>query len=819
MPDSIVGQTLVDHVLADGEAPLGLDASTVRLFDVVRDFVAVAVDDILVYANPYGVELLGGTQGWPIGTALKDIVDPMIWAVVENDFSLLQEETADVALYFRRMDGALADIQVKAVACRYDGRPGTLIYAKDMSKRRRDIELILRTERRFQRLFDLALDFTAICRGTTFQYINPAGVALLGAAATNEIVGRRFDDFVHPDYVDLVTQGLAVFADEADPVPLKLTTLQGRHFDIELAVSALPDEADAYVLEIHDVDLIKRASQQVLDREMRLSSIMDAVADAILTIDGHGLVRSANRAAERLLAAEAGGLVGQAITDIVTCLPGDRIVDIARRYRAAAAGDDKPDAQVRRCDGSSFPADITTSNVMFGQEKIFVLALHDLTKRRAAEARVRQLAFHDALTGLPNRATFTDRLQQAIALALRNLGGVAVLYVDLDDFKAVNDSFGHPQGDRLLVAVAERMVGALRASDTVSRFGGDEFVILLHNVTRRPQATRVAQKIIAALATPFALDGHEFRVACSIGITMFPEHGHDVEELLRHADAAMYAAKRGGRGRYCFFTADMHSAVIKRLSLVQDLRAAFERDQFTIFLQPKVTLATGALSGGEVLVRWRHPERGMVPPGEFIAACEESGLIVPLGAWILRQACATIAGWRRADLPTPPLAVNVSGLQFGEPGFVAMVGEMIAEHGISPADLELELTESILIGNAEVAIATLGELRRMGVAVSIDDFGTGYSSLSYLKRFPVDALKIDMSFVRNLPVDPADATIVAAIINIAHSLSLSTVAEGVETAAHRDILARMGCQYAQGYLYDRPLPVEDFTARWLAPGR
>ncbi|GIK26230.1 MAG: GGDEF domain-containing protein [Betaproteobacteria bacterium] len=442
----------------------------------------------------------------------------------------------------------------------------------------------------------------------------------------------------------------------------------------------------------------------------------------------------------------------------------------------------------------------------------------EVAEREQAEERVMHLANHDALTGLPNRRLLIDRLGQALALAHRENHQVAVLFMDLDRFKTINDSLGHMTGDALLQNVARRLSETLREGDTVSRLGGDEFVVVLPSLDQPKAAEKVALKLVDALAPPIDLGGQELRVSASIGISLFPEDGRDTETLLRNADSAMYHAKDMGRNNYQFFMEQMNVAAAERLRLENDLHRALERQEFELHFQPRVSVANGLACGIEALIRWRHPERGLVLPEHFIPVAEDTGLIVPIGEWVINEACRQGTAWCAAGLPQIPVAVNLSPRQFRQSNLVDTVARAIDRHGWPCNLLELEITEGVLMQQTSDTLKTLEALNRLGVGLAIDDFGTGYSSLSYLKRFPVDFLKIDQSFVRDIAVDPDDATIVTAIIGLAHSLGLTVVAEGVENASQLDFIREAGCDEAQGYHIGRPMPAGQM-AEWLLANR
>ncbi len=435
----------------------------------------------------------------------------------------------------------------------------------------------------------------------------------------------------------------------------------------------------------------------------------------------------------------------------------------------------------------------------------------DITKQKQVEEQIRFMAHHDELTQLPNRTLLHDRIGQAIAQAQRNRQTLALLFIDLDRFKTVNDSLGHPVGDRLLKAVGERLIACTRGSDTIARIGGDEFVVLLTDLGQPEDARHVAQKVLDSLSEPLMIDGHELKVTPSLGICAYPHDGEDVETLMRNADTAMYYAKQVGRNNFQFFTQAMNDAAQERLVLENDLRHAVERGEFTLHYQPQLDLKTGGIVGFEALVRWLHPQRGMVGPSQFIPAAEETGLIEPIGEWVLREACSQARMWHQAGHPQLQVSVNCSAQQFQRESLVETVGRILRETGLSANRLDLEITESVIIQRSEEVIARIQAFDDMGVRISIDDFGTGYSSLSYLKRFAIHQLKIDQSFVRDISSDPDDAAIVSAIIAIAHSLGLAVVAEGVETAEQLAFLKSLGCDAAQGYYFSKPVPAEEFS--------
>ncbi|HEX9398410.1 MAG TPA: EAL domain-containing protein [Burkholderiales bacterium] len=422
-----------------------------------------------------------------------------------------------------------------------------------------------------------------------------------------------------------------------------------------------------------------------------------------------------------------------------------------------------------------------------------------------AKARAQHLADHDALTGLPNRRLLEDRLTQALALSQRNRQHTAAMFVDIDRFKAINDTLGHSIGDALLKEISQRLVNQLRVGDTICRIGGDEFVVVLPEVKRASDVAQVAQKVIEQLSLPVPIEGHDLIVTASIGIAVYPEDGADAETLIRNADAAMYHAKELGRANYQFFTDQMNQAASHRVALESELRRALGREELRVHYQPVIEAKSGRLAGHEALVRWQHPERGLVLPGDFIQLAEDTGLILRIGEWALREACRwAAAGGKRGGEKAAQVAVNLSPRQFNDPKLAETVARALADTGLPPRRLELEITETTAMQHTDATLATLERLKKLGVSITIDDFGTGYSSLAYLRRFPVDKLKIDRSFVAVAPADKEQAAIISAVVALAHALQIEVVAEGVETEEQRAFVARCGCDYMQGFLIGRP---------------
>ncbi len=488
--------------------------------------------------------------------------------------------------------------------------------------------------------------------------------------------------------------------------------------------------------------------------------------------------------------------------------------DVFYLFRKEAIENHEPrDCELRmaRSDGSQFWALMQLTIARNGDNLAeFRIVLSDITERKRADEHIQRLANFDALTGLPNRVQLGLRANHAISLAQRNHNQLALMFVDLDNFKDINDSLGHSFGDALLVGLADRLKSLLRETDTISRLGGDEFIFLFYGVDAEG-ASHTAQRMLEVISTPISIEQHDLNMTGSIGIALYPDDGGDLETLLKRADTAMYCAKQEGRHAYRFFAAEMQALSSRHLQVVSALRQALERKQLTVHYQPQISLADGNMVGAEALLRWTHPELGSVSPAEFIPAAEDSGLILPIGEWVLRQAVRQTKLWRQGGLAPFKIAVNLSAGQFRHPNLPSMVTRILEEECLPPECLELELTEGVALHDPKGAIAVMNNLHERGVRMSIDDFGTGYSSLAHLKKFKICKLKIDQSFVHDIGTNPEDRAIVCAIINMARSLGLKTIAEGVETAEQLEFLRENGCDEIQGFYCSKPLTVDEFT--------
>jgi diguanylate cyclase (GGDEF)-like protein/PAS domain S-box-containing protein len=639
-------------------------------------------------------------------------------------------------------------------------------------------------------------------------------------------IGAMLVDLLLPD-----CQGIATFDRLFHAAPQIPILVLSAAQDEEVAKLSVQHGAQDYLLKSHlDAYLLSKALGSMIERaaiaealfneQERAQVTLNSIGDAVMSTDVWAQVTYLNVVAEALTGWSRKEAAGHPVEEVL------RLIDASTRAVtqnpvALAIRENKPIVLSPNCvlvrrDGVEADIEDSTAPIhdRHGRVTGAVMVFHDVSATRALSGRMLHLAQHDGLTDLPNRILFSDRLTEAIAAAHRYRRRLAVLFLDLDRFKHVNDSLGHQIADRVLQSVASRLHACVRASDTVARQGGDEFVILLSEVTHAQDAAVSAEKILQVVRTLRRIDEHDLHLTASIGIATYPDDGADAETLLRNADLAMYHAKDNGRNNHQFFTTDMNRRTVERQSLEVDLRLALENQEFELFYQPKVSLATGAITALEALIRWHHPERGLVSPAQFIPVAEACGVIVPIGRWVMREACRQTRAWRDAGLPPVRIAINVSPRELREKDFVATVRATLAEAGLEPDNLELELTETFLMQDSTLTGTVLQALKGLGVTLALDDFGTGYSSLSHLRRFPIDTLKIDQSFVRDLATDADDANIVSAMISMGESLHMRVVAEGVETRDQLAFLQELGCPEAQGYYFSRPVAAGQLTPLW-----
>ena len=652
--------------------------------------------------------------------------------------------------------------------------------------------------------------------------MNAAGLAMLEAESLGEAQHGLLMDFILPEYHDAFRAlHSRVMQGESGTLEFEVMGLRGTRRRLETHATPLRDAANKVVSLLgitRDITERKRTEEEIRQLNTNLAQFkntLDQTLDCVFMFDLESLrFTYVNEGAKRQTGYSETELMQMTPLDIKPEFTLEQFQQLLQPLIEGVQPTLTFQTVHRHKDGHDIPVEIFLQLIhLEGRDPRFVAMVSDISERKQAEQRIAQLANHDTLTNLPNRDLLRDRIRQALIQADRNDGQGAVLFIDLDQFKAINDSMGHDMGDLLLKQVAERLVSSLRSQDTVARQGGDEFIVVLPSIANARDAGSVAQKLLDALLLPYRIEGRELHISASIGIAVFPGDGEDADTLLKHSDTAMYHAKEAGRNNCQFFARQMNQLVAEKQALGTFLHHALERDELLLHYQPIVDMASGKLAGLEALLRWQHPEQGLIPPLKFIPLAEETGLIVPIGEWVLRSACMQLKAWQDQGYDVPRLAINLSVKQFRQKTLTQTIARILGETGVEARFVELEITEGILMGNSYEMTETLLTLNDMGLKLSIDDFGTGYSSLSYLKRFPIDTLKIDRSFVQDIVTDPDDASIVSGIIGLAHSLRIKVIAEGVETEAQRAILALQGCDQYQGYYFSKPLPASEIVAK------
>jgi diguanylate cyclase (GGDEF)-like protein/PAS domain S-box-containing protein len=694
---------------------------------------------------------------------------------------------------------------------------------------RKEIREALRTsEARFRAISDASplgifvSDSAGSCVYTNVAYHKISGLSF------EQTLGTNWMTAIHPEDRKRVLTEWRDAAMGLEPFQTEYRFLQEEGTVVWTRVSSAPmyegTQPHGRVKTVEDITArklaefaLQAAEEALFDERERAQVTLNSIGDAVLTTDVAGNVTYLNLVAEAMTGWSWQEALGHPLSEVFNIIDGTTR-EVASNPATRAVKEDRTvglaaDCVLVRRDGHESAIEDSAAPIhnRDGQDAGAVIVFHDVSKSRAMALKMAHLAQHDFLTDLPNRVLLTERLTQAITLAQRHHKQVALLFLDLDHFKHINDSLGHTVGDQLLQSVAERLAACVRLSDTVCRQGGDEFVILLAEIARPHDTTLVAEKLLAAFALPHVIGGQDLHITLSIGISVYPDDGDNVETVMQNADTAMYHAKANGRNTYQFFTGEMNTEAVRRQQIESSLRRALKRGEFLLHYQPQVDLASGEMTGVEALIRWLDPNVGLLHPGRFVSIAEESGLIVPIGRWALREACRQTQLWLKRGLFAVPVSVNISAIEFRHKDFLAGVELILKETGLPAAYLELELTESILMHDADSSASMLGALKEMGVKLAIDDFGTGYSSLSYLRRFPIDTLKIDQSFVRAIGTNDDDATIVSAVIGMGINLKQRVIAEGVETSEQLAFLRARQCAGGQGFLFSHPMPPDDFA--------
>jgi len=728
--------------------------------------------------------------------------------------TILGGEVYRDVLVNRKKDGSLYYEDICITPLKDDaGRTTHFISTgKDITDRRRAEEALRESETRFRRFSEIALEGIAMLENGKIFDANPRFAEMFGYELP-EIIGKTAHELTAPESRAIVDRHISM-SDEA-PYEAMVLHKDGTAFPVEIFARMVPYQGRIVrVSVLRDITERRQAEDALRESERKFRTLFETANDAIFLMQGEKFV-DCNLRTLKMFGCQRHEIIGHTPIEFSPEYQPDGRPSKEKaleKINAAFGGDPQFfEWQHIHLDKTPFNAEVSLNVIEVGGERYLQAIVRDITERMQAQQHLQFLAHHDALTSLPNRALFIERLNHALTRAHWTKRSLAVLFLDMDRFKNINDTLGHNIGDSALNVIAQRLLSCVREGDTVARLGGDEFTVLLEDIATADDVPAVAEKIIDVLSRPFMTEGREFVITASVGISLYPNDGEDSVRLLRHADTAMYRAKEQGRNKYQFYSAEMGAKALEKFTLETNLRHALEHGEFMLHYQPQVSLSTGRIMGVEALLRWRHPELGMIFPSQFLSVAEETGLMNSIDEWVLRTACTQAQVWQSVRHLPLTIIVNLSGRTFSEPRLVEIVARTLETTGLAPGLLELEITENVVMQNAPATVETLEALSRMGVKLAIDDFGTGYSSLSYLKRFPLDTLKIDQSFVSDITTDEDDSAIVTAIIAMGKSLQLRVVAEGVETKGQLTFLREQGCDGMQGYLFNRPVAADETT--------
>ena len=834
----------VSERLRAAEALLRSEVQSRELVDRSIDFICLCEKELIRFMNPAGLRMIGVSDGSKIlGKPLADIFHKDYRPILDGGLAHLAGDGEVIPMKMVTRRHRVIDVE-----CAVTAMPEAstfVVEAREITERVRSAQRVRDREELLHGIVDsVAEGIITVTEEGIVSAFNKAAETIFGWRAT-DIIGHPVE-LLMPEarreeqmgWVETRNRSRSP-KEKGTPLHMEGLSVGGRTFPLEAGISNLrKGRRRLFVWVVRDItdrmaaeealrqsnealeqrveERTRALTQEITERRkieesLQLTArVIDTTSEGVVLTDPQFKITSVNPAFGRITGYSTNEVVGRTPRFHAAIVRNTEMYDrmmTALREKSQWEGE----MWTSRKDGSRYAQRLSISAIRRedGELLRYAILVSDITQRKEDEERILYQANYDALTGLPNRSLFRDRLDQALTMARRQDRKVVLMFIDLDGFKLVNDTLGHDMGDLLLKQASDRLLDCVRQTDTVSRLGGDEFTIILAEIADEHHAPVVAQRVIDALSQPFSLEGQEAFVSASIGITTFPDDSDNATDLLKNADAAMYRAKEKGKSNYQYFTSEMNEEVKERLFLKNGLSMALDKGEFELFYQPKMGLEENWITGVEALMRWQHPELGMVSPGRFIPVLEESGLVVDVGNWVLREACSQHVRWLNMGLPPIRVAVNLSARQLRDPALVKVVESVLKETGVGPEALEIEITESMLMSDHGPVIKVLGALHEMGLHVAMDDFGTGYSSLSYLKRFPIDTIKIDRSFVADIAVDKDDAEIIRTIINMGQSLKRRVVAEGVEVVEQLDILKAYRCHEVQGYYFSRPLPADN----------
>lgn len=774
----------------------------------------------IIQANETACKKLGYSRKVLLSMTVSDI-DPnypkkawtKLWKVLKRQGSHRLESS------YRRKTGSIFPVEIMANHLDFEGQEYIFAVATDITKRKQSEKALWESESKHRSLVEStsAIPWKMDLVTWRYTYLGHQVEQLLGYPQASWTDFDTWAERIHPEDREETVRFCreAIERGKDHIIIYRAIAADGAVFWIRDVISVLAGVQGTKELIgfMFDITKEKLAEEKLRKRELQLAAVIDHAVDGIITINESGIIVQFNTSAEGIFGYRPSEVIGQNVRVLMPEPDSSQHDSYIRHYldtgEAKIIGIGR-EVTAKRKDGSTFPMELLINEMVLDEKRWFVGVVRDITKRKEAEELIRHQANYDALTDLPNRVLAQDRMQRGLILAKRDKEKLALIYFALDKFKNINGTLGHKRGDMILVVLANRLKECVRESDTVARLGGDEFLIILKNIGSIFNVENIARKIMHTISEQLIVDGHEVFLKASLGLSVYPDDGKTSEELLRYAETAMHRAKTEGGNNRQYFEVNMHKKLAKRMAMEPHLYRALDQDEMEVHFQPVVDTFSTTIVSSEALLRWKNPELGMVSPEKFIPLAEDTGLIVPIGAWVLSRACKQAKLWQEQGLGPIHVAVNISTRQFREEGFIKTVSRILQESGLPSDCLEFEITEGLLLKDVPETSVTLNKLSEMGVRLSLDDFGTGYSSLSYLKRFPFDFLKIDQSFIRDMMHVPKDASLVKAIIAMAHNLGLQVIAEGVETNDQLEFLRAEGCDLIQGYYFSKPLPEGKF---------